>query len=240
MTSTADSAPPASHLFLLEAPRAYAKLAAMPWLAPFVRMAAEGNGHPALALPTLSGDDRSTCPVRAVLRDQSYVVYRWYSEANLGRPSAEGKPRDRLAELTQRHRGKVSVFGWSLGEIYARNLANHAPQSVRCVVKLGSAFTGNPRASKVLHLHELLSERRAGDWPARDRHQDPPLVLTTAICSRSHGVVAWQSCVESGGPLAESIEVDASHSGLGHDPAVLRKSHEGAVGRASAPWRRAL
>jgi hypothetical protein len=46
-------------------------------------------------------------------------------------------------------------------------------------------------------------------------------VPATAIFSRSDGIVAWQGCLEQEGPLAENIEVEGSHCGLGHNPVVL-------------------
>jgi hypothetical protein len=49
----------------------------------------------------------------------------------------------------------------------------------------------------------------------------PPPVPSTAIYSRSDGIVAWQGCLEREGPLSENIEVEGSHCGLGHNPAVL-------------------
>jgi hypothetical protein len=49
----------------------------------------------------------------------------------------------------------------------------------------------------------------------------PLPVPSTAIYSRSDGIVAWQSCREVDGPQSESIEVEASHLGIGHHPVVL-------------------
>jgi hypothetical protein len=50
----------------------------------------------------------------------------------------------------------------------------------------------------------------------------PPLsVPSTAIYSRTDGVVRWYTCIERAGDLRENIEVRGSHSGLGWNPAVL-------------------
>ena len=51
--------------------------------------------------------------------------------------------------------------------------------------------------------------------------RQPLAVPATAIYSRSDGIVAWQGCLEQAGPLAENIEVEGSHCGLGHNPVVL-------------------
>jgi len=92
---------------------------------------------------------------------------------------------------------------------------------VRFVITLGSPFAGAPRASNAWQLYELASGRRADDRPGRERMKEPPPVPATAIFSRSDGIVAWQGCLEREGPGAENIEVEGSHSGLGHNPVVL-------------------
>jgi hypothetical protein len=47
-----------------------------------------------------------------------------------------------------------------------------------------------------------------------------PAVPSTAIFSRSDGIVHWQIAMEAPGPLTDNIEVYGSHCGLGFNPAV--------------------
>ena len=49
----------------------------------------------------------------------------------------------------------------------------------------------------------------------------PPPVPTTAIFSRTDGICAWQGCKERTSAKSESIEVESSHCGMGHHPAVV-------------------
>jgi hypothetical protein len=49
----------------------------------------------------------------------------------------------------------------------------------------------------------------------------PPPVPTTSIYSRTDGVVAWQCSINEDSPLAENIEVHASHIGMGVNPLAL-------------------
>ena len=46
-------------------------------------------------------------------------------------------------------------------------------------------------------------------------------VPTTAIYSRTDGIVRWHTCIDEVGPEHENVEVRGSHSGLGHNPTVL-------------------
>jgi pimeloyl-ACP methyl ester carboxylesterase len=221
MRTTDPAAAPSRELLLLEV-RAIAELAAFFSMLPLLRLAPGGDGHPVLVLPGLAASDVSTRPLRAFLRDRGYRAHGWKLGRNLGpRTGVETSMQARLAELHARYGRKVSVIGWSLGGVYARELARRAPAQVRSVITLGSPFAGEPRASNAWQLYELASGRRADDWPERERMKEAPPVPATAIFSRSDGIVAWQGCLEREGPASENIEVEGSHSGLGHNPVVL-------------------
>ena len=117
---------------------------------------------------------------------------------------------------------KVSLIGWSLGGVYAREIAADLPEAVRSCIMLGSPIHGHPRSTNAWRIYELASGQSVDD-PGLQRSQwpTPPPVPTTAIFSRSDGVVAWQCSVEPQTATSESIEVDGSHCGLGAHPAVL-------------------
>jgi pimeloyl-ACP methyl ester carboxylesterase len=130
---------------------------------------------------------------------------------------------DRVKQLADTHARKVSLVGWSLGGIYARQLAKVLPEEVRSVITLGSPFNGDPRHTNAWRLYERKSGHSIDD---RENHlggslSAPPPVPTTAIFSRSDGICAWQNCMETESPITENIEIQASHCGLGHHPAAV-------------------
>ena len=170
--------------------------ASLPWFSLLPR----GDGHPVLVLPGLGGTDQSTVPLRQVLRALGHEVHGWGLGRNQGpdRALLEGMAA-RLAELSRKEGRPVSLVGWSLGGVYARGLARHAPHQVRQVLTLGSPFRGLETA----------------------RGLAPPPVPLTAIYSKSDAVVDWHGAIEEAGPKRESIEVRGSHMGLGHNPAVV-------------------
>jgi len=217
---TDPSAPPSRALLLLEV-RAIGELGAFFSMAPLLRLTPRGDGHPVLVLPGLGGSDAVTRPLRAFLKDRGYHTHGWKLGTNNGpRLGVEQKMLARLAELADRHRRNVSLIGASLGGVFARELARNAPAQVRSVVTLGSPFAGEPRASNAGQFYERLSERKADDWPERERERmrSAPPVPCTAIFSRSDGIVAWQGCMEREGRAAENIEVEGSHCGPGPQP----------------------
>ena len=132
----------------------------------------------------------------------------------------------RLDELFERYgRRRISLVGWSLGGLYARELAKVAPDKVRCVISLGSPFAGSPRSTNAWRAYEWASGNKVDDerepTGLLGSLADAPAVPTTSIFSRSDGICAWQTCLNAEGPLLENIEIDGSHCGLGHHPAVV-------------------
>jgi pimeloyl-ACP methyl ester carboxylesterase len=220
---SAPKGPPSRTLMLLEL-RAMWELGVCVSMAPLLGLAPRGDGHPVLVLPGFVGSDLSTQLLRTFLRDRGYRAHGWKLGRNLGpRPGVEERMRQRLDELAVRYQSKVSLIGWSLGGVFARELARNAPERVRGVITLGSPFAGEPDGVNpwVAQLYETLSGRRADDWPERERMKEPPPMPSTAIYSRTDGVVAWRGCMEREGPISENIEIQGSHCGLGHNPAAL-------------------
>jgi hypothetical protein len=203
----------------LRAPWEYgASLATLPLL----RTAPRGDGHPVLVFPGLAASDLSTAPLRRYLSERGYKPHRWRLGMNLGpRPGVIDASLARIRELRARYGKKVSLIGWSLGGIYARELAKMAAHDVRIVITLGTPFAGNPRATNAWRFYELTSGQKVADMREHEKLREPPPVPTTSIYSRTDGVVAWQCCLQEEGPHTENIEVQASHVGMGLNPLVF-------------------
>ncbi len=148
---------PGPLLQLLEL-RAWLEAGASLALLPFWPLAPRGDGHPVLVLPGLAASDASTAILRGFLGNLGYTVSPWGHGRNLGlRPGVLGSVRGRLLELAATHGRKVSLVGWSLGGIMARELAKEEPGAVRQVISLASPFTGHPRATNAFRLYEWMS-----------------------------------------------------------------------------------
>ncbi len=192
---------------------------AMPTLA----TAPRGDGHPVLVLPGFLADDRATETLRRFLDGLGYATYGWEQGLNLGptRQALEGMT-ERLQRLGDLHATEVSLIGWSLGGVFARELARRLPERVRRVVTLAAPFR-RPDTSNVASAYRLLeplhAERLSED--TLFRMASPLKVPTTAIFTKSDGIVAWASCLEDEGHGRENIEVTGSHMGLPHNPAAM-------------------
>jgi pimeloyl-ACP methyl ester carboxylesterase len=220
--TTAPVAAPSRLLQLLELRAGWelaAGVAAMPWL----RLAPRGDGHPVLVLPGLVASDASTKLLRDFLRRRGYDVHGWGLGRNYGpRAGVEDAMLATIDRLHAQSGRKLSLIGQSLGGAYARLLAAQRPEAVRSVITLGSPVAGHPRASNAWRVYEFTSGRSAHDPKRWQQVTQAPQVPTTSIYSRSDGVVAWQSSIESSAlPHTENIEVVSSHIGMAVHPLVL-------------------
>jgi pimeloyl-ACP methyl ester carboxylesterase len=212
---------PGAMLMLLEgrAPWEFAALlAATPWL----RKLPRGDGHPVLVFPGLGANDVTTVPLRRLLDDLGYETHPWRQGFNFGpRKGVLDRATDDVRKLFDRHQRPVSLVGWSLGGLYARELAKELPEHARCVVTLGTPFTGHPRGTNAWRFYELVSGHRTHDPALMAELRRAPPVPTTSIYSRTDGIVSWRCSVNEPGPQTENIEVHASHVGMGLNPMAL-------------------
>jgi pimeloyl-ACP methyl ester carboxylesterase len=216
-------APPPLWLLLAEG-RAWAEFAAFLLARPLLARLPRGDGHPVLVVPGFGAGDLSTLPMRRLLRRLGYAAHGWELGRNVGMRGAIKHALGRSLEaLHERHGQAVSLIGWSLGGVYVREMARHAPQHVRQVITLGSPINGHPQANRVDALFRLVNRGKPVnlDWDAFQRRRVPPPVPCTAIHSRSDGVVAWQCSREEPSGHTETIGVPSSHFGLAVNPLVI-------------------
>jgi pimeloyl-ACP methyl ester carboxylesterase len=214
--------PPSRALLALET-RAIFELGWFVQSLPLLSLTPRGDGHPVLVLPGFTAGDLSTAPLRRFLESRGFHAHGWKQGRNLGmRTGLDLRMARRLRGIYWRFGCKVSLVGWSLGGIYARELARQHPDQVRQVITLGSPFNLSARANHAWRLYELLSGESVDDeQELLERLREPLPVPTTAVYSRTDGVVAWQTCVDDESrPHTENIEVPGSHCGLGFNPLV--------------------
>src|SRR3954463_12865264 len=184
--------PPGLGLLLAEA-RGIFEFNASLLLSPILLRAPRGDGHPVLTLPGFLASDLSMAPMRRYLRELGHDTYAWQMGRNFGGVSKmRQRLRSRLAEIHAATGRKVSVVGWSLGGVYARDLALQAPEMVRAVVTLGSPFANDIRATNATRLYEALSGEGVDDIPEiRQAIAGDLPVPATSIYSRTDGIVNW-------------------------------------------------
>jgi predicted alpha/beta hydrolase family esterase len=190
------------------------------------RLQVHGDGHPVIVYPGLGAGAWSTSKLRHELTAAGFNAQDWGFGQNTGPRGGVAawisELREAVASVQRTEQRKVSLVGWSLGGIYAREIARVAPTLVRQVITLGSPFAARSVDTNAAWLYRILN----GSRPPVDHlkfTKQPLPVPSTSIYSRSDGVVPWRGCLQPRGTASENIEVTGvSHLGLGVNREVLK------------------
>ena len=226
-TLTARTESPSWLWSLLEAPRALTEATSLIPAQSLLKDLPPGDGHPVMTLPGFLATDRSTRVLRRYIYHWGYDSFRWRQGRNLGpnRGNNLEKMLDvRLEKLYKETGRRVSLVGWSLGGVYAREMARRNPDLVRCVITLGSPH-GNPKATNAWRVYEALSGISVDDKLIQDRiekvRQPVGDVPVTAIFSKTDAIVSSEIAKLPSGKKVENIGINTSHIGMGFNPVVL-------------------
>lgn len=181
---------------------------------------------PVMVYPGLATNDAATAMLREFLQSLGYAVYGWGRGVNRG-PNGDfdaflTELCDDLRAIRDEHGQAVHVIGWSLGGVYAREVAKLAPELVAQVITLGTPFSDAANSTNAGLVFELISQTQC--------HRDPrllrriaftPKVPTVSVYSKSDGVVAWQSSLNPARRNTANVEVHCSHLGLISSPEVM-------------------
>lgn len=223
-----DAEPPHGFWTLVEG-RAMLELGLFYAARPLMASLPKGDGHAVMTLPGFMASNSSTVPMRGVLAKLGYDAHGWDSGRNVRVDNALlGRLESQLSKLHKASGRKVSLIGWSLGGVLARELAKLHPEKVRLVISLGSPISDDRGHTNAARLFELLNGKepepmRGGRFHGLD---EAPPVPTTSIFTKTDGIVHWRGSVQhpdkaSGKHPTENIQVHASHCGLGVNPSVM-------------------
>lgn len=179
------------------------------------------DGPPALVIPGFVANDRTTMELRRQLAEAGWRVHGWGLGWNLG--VAAGMLQ-RLESCIDRMGAEqpVLVVGWSLGGLYARELARHCPGKVRAVVTLGSPFSGDLHQNNVWRLYEWVAGHRVEETPVERILAKPP-VPSLAIWSRKDGIVAPRTACGLEGERDVAVQIDCAHMAFGVSRKATRR-----------------
>ena len=185
----------------------------------------KGDGHPVLVLPGFMASDISTNPLRKFIKKLGYAAYGWDLGRNYGKLHSLELLVEKVEDIYAEHHQKVTIIGWSLGGVFARQIAKERPNMVRQVITLGSPFQDIEKPNNASWLYNLISEgKRVVDLDPLllEDLPKPAPVPTTAIYTKEDGVVPWSMCMEKEEDAThQNIQVRGSHLGLGVNPSVF-------------------
>jgi pimeloyl-ACP methyl ester carboxylesterase len=209
LQAAADRAPPPLALLWREA-RALAD--ARRFTAEPEDAAHHGDGAPVVVIPGFLASDAATARLRRAVDRAGYRVFGWGQGRNFG---ATAERLDQLiahvAGIARGERRPVSLVGWSLGGLYARETAKRIPGYVARVVTMGSPFSGDPRANHAWRLYEWVNGYPVDRLPIPCDLAEKPPVPTIALWSRYDGVVAPASARGLPHEADKAVELGCAH-----------------------------
>jgi pimeloyl-ACP methyl ester carboxylesterase len=231
-------APPSKAQWAVEFPRAAWGVASLVPARAGLNAAPRGDGRPVMVMPGMFNTDRSTYVMRRFLENLGYDARGWGLGRNLTNRTigADGERLfDAVAALREETGQPVTLIGVSLGGIMARLVAHRHPDIVREVITVASPYAGDPRATNVWRVFEMLTGDKVDSDAVIARRLEiaaPLPVAATAIWSRSDGFVNGMICHAPDEPGCRAIEVRSSHVGVQLRPQVLHAIAEVLAGSA--------
>jgi pimeloyl-ACP methyl ester carboxylesterase len=194
--------------------------------APQLLQAPRGDGRPVMLLPGYGTDESSMRPLGRYLSYLGYDVHDWGLGRNRGhvdRYTQEIGRRTR--ELHDELDGvPLTLIGWSLGGVIARETARLFPSFVREVITLGTPVIGGPKYTAAAERFAAASNIDLDEFEKEVHARNSVGIRQplTCIYSKLDGVVGWQASIDTYNAHARNIEVSSSHFGLGANGRVWR------------------
>lgn len=185
-------------------------------------IAQTSNPQVAMILPGFATHPMRMRYLARALESAGHTTKRWGLGRNWGPdPERFDAIEERLLQLHARHGKKVVLIGWSLGGLYAREIAKRQPQAVAKVISMGSPFSGSPRANNVWRAYQFITGHSVDAPPIAAELPVKPPVETVALWSANDGVIAPRCAAGRPGERDRAVAVRCTHMGFTYDPQVI-------------------
>ena len=180
-----------------------------------LRSAPKGDGRPIMLLPGYRSSARAMYPLARFMRSKNYNVRQWGLGTNMG------EIYDYVELIGERLKAEdgepITLIGWSLGGVVAREIARLYEPHVREIITMGTPIVGGPKYTIV---GDRFAEAQGFDLDEYEEYVHSVNVLglsqpITAFYSKRDGIVGWQSTIDVYNAQTRNIEVNAAHLGIG-------------------------
>lgn len=180
------------------------------------------NPHPVMLLPGFGAHPRRMRRLHAALLQAGHSPHDWGLGVNFG-PSPENFAwlLGRVARLARAEGAPVALVGWSLGGLFAREIAKRNPRVVDRVITMGTPFSGDRRANNGWRAYQFVTGHTVDEPPIPGDFAAKPPVPTIALWSPRDGVVSPRSACGWPGERDRAVAVRCNHLGFGGDPRVV-------------------
>ncbi|RGP41190.1 hypothetical protein BPTFM16_01486 [Altererythrobacter insulae] len=198
---------------------------AEPAFRPFRRMTIGQSANPkvVMVLPGFATHPSRMRYLARQLERAGHKTKRWGLGFNLGPTTSNVDFLEaRLEEIHDRYEQDVVLLGWSLGGLFARELAHRRPELVSKVITMGSPFSGDRRANNAWRIYQFVTGHRVDEPPIQSDVSQKPPVETVALWSARDGIVSARSACGRTGERDRAIALRCRHMGFSYAPEVIR------------------
>jgi pimeloyl-ACP methyl ester carboxylesterase len=157
------------------------------------------------------------------LERAGHKAKRWGMGFNLGvTPELFETLSRRILAVHERYGEPMVLVGWSLGGVFARELAKRHPDLVSKVITMGSPFSGSPYDNNAWRMYHLIAGHPVDEPPVEARLAEKPHVETVAIWSPRDGIVAPRASCGRPGERDRAIAVRCTHVGFPNSPECIQ------------------
>ena len=186
------------------------------------RLPQAGKPRTVIVLPGFGAHPLRMRYFARTLEDAGHTVKRWGQGFNWGVSEERfATAEKRLLQVHRRYGEPVVLVGWSLGGLFARELAMRHPHAVAKVVTMGSPFSGSPRANNAWRIYQLVAGHRVDAPPIEARTSEKPPVPTIALWSARDGIVHPRSAAGRCGERDRAVALRCTHMGFSFAPEAI-------------------
>ncbi len=196
-----------------------------------------------MVFPVFGGGPSSTARMRAILDQAGFISYDWGLGIDKG-PQALGlshclrRLEEQVIDAFEVERRPITLVGWGLSGIYAREVAKRTTPLVQQVITLSTPFNLTAPSQRPCSMLRALQDQQGRLDPAVAlRLRQRPPVPCTSVYSMTDKAVPWQMCLETESLMSENVLVPAAnHTHLAEHPKVLEViTHR--LAQAEDAWR---
>jgi pimeloyl-ACP methyl ester carboxylesterase len=178
--------------------------------------------QPVMLLPGFGAHPMRMRRMKRAMEEAGHAVHEWGLGFNLG-PTPENFAflLGRVSQLARLHGEPVTLVGWSLGGLFAREIARRQPANVRKVITMGTPFSGDRRANNAWRAYQFVTGHPVDEPPVECDFAAKPAVPTVALWSPKDGIIAPRAAAGWPHERDRAVAMRCNHLAFASDPPTI-------------------